>query len=66
MGLFGLSEKTVESKLANIDEDTLAKRALAALEIQAKESFSSVDDAGLAAIVLHHDLQEIKKTIENK
>lgn len=66
MSLFGSNEAKLDKKLEALDEALLYKKSLAALETQAKENFSGVDNAGLAAIVLHHDLQEIKKAIENK
>lgn len=66
MGLFGSDESKFDKKLEALDESLLYKKSLAALETQAKENFSGVDNAGLAAIVLHHDLQEIKKVIEDK
>lgn len=66
MGLFGSEETKLDKKLEELNEPLLYKKSLAALETQAKENFSGVDNAGLAAIVLHHDLQEIKKAIEDK
>lgn len=66
MGLFGQSESKLDKELNSIDEAMIYKKSLVALEKQAQESFSSLDSSALAAIILHHDLQEIKKAIENK
>ena len=64
MSLFGSNEAKLDKKLEALDEALLYKKSLAALETQAKENFSGVNNAGLAAIVLHHDLQEIKEELK--
>ncbi|MCC4485845.1 hypothetical protein [Limosilactobacillus reuteri] len=66
MGFFGQSESKLDKELDSIDKKLIYKKSLVALEKQAQENFSSLDSSALAAIVLHHDLQEIKKVIENK
>ncbi|WP_267201599.1 hypothetical protein [Limosilactobacillus kribbianus] len=65
MSLFGSNEAKLDKKLEALDEALLYKKSLAALETQAKENFSGVDNAGLAAIVLHHDLQEQNDHLKN-
>lgn len=66
MGLFGSNEEKINKKLESLDENLLYKKALAALETQASENFPGTDSSALAAIVLHRDIQELKKTMERK
>lgn len=66
MGFFSQSENKLDKELDSIDENLIYKKSLTALEKQAQDNFSSLDSSALAAIVLHHDLQEIKKALENK
>lgn len=66
MGLFGSNEEKINKKLESLDENLLYKKALAALETQASENFSGTDSSVLAAIVLHHDIQEFKKAVEKE
>lgn len=66
MGLFSSREdkiKKINEQLANFDEELLYKEALKSIYEGAKMSTDAQFDEFL---VLHHDLQEIKKALENK
>ena len=66
MGLFSSREdkiKKLNDELSNFDEELLYKEALKSIYEGAKMSTAAQFDEFL---VLHHDLQEIKKAIENK
>lgn len=66
MGLFSSREdkiKKLNDELSNFDEELLYKEALKSIYEGAKMSTDAQFDEFL---VLHHDLQEIKKVIENK
>lgn len=66
MGLFSSHDdmEKLNGKLSGIDEEKLYKKALAALEVQGSEIFNQLDSTEISAIVLHHDLQEIKQELQ--
>lgn len=66
MGLFSSREDTLkklDEQLANIDDDITYKKALLRLTNMANENQNT---EAMSVVVLHHDLQEIKKAIEEK
>lgn len=66
MGLFNSRDddiKKLNEELNNFDEELLYKKALKSVYEGAK---FATDAHFNEFLVLHHDLQEIKKTIENK
>lgn len=66
MGLFSSREdkiKKLDEELNDFDEELLYKKALKSIYDGAQSSPDTQFDEFL---VLHHDLQEIKKVIENK
>ena len=68
MGLFSSREdkiKKLDEQLANFDEEYTYKKLLNWIEQNADSSSTDFDKLAVA-YVLHHDLQEIKKAIENK
>lgn len=67
MGLFGSDEdkiKKIDKQLSEINKELLYKKTLKAMYDNAAliTETTSLD----AALILHHDLQEIKKAIEDK
>nr|DAH80728.1 MAG TPA: hypothetical protein [Caudoviricetes sp.] len=60
MGLFS----SANNQSSQIDEDKLYSKALLALEKHGDEFFNQLDNTELSAIIIHHDLQEIKKEIQ--
>lgn len=70
MGLFSSREdkiKKIEDELANFDDELTYKKVL--LQIQNAidgGNFNGTDPSLVAAYLIHHDLQEIKKAIEEK
>lgn len=66
MGLFTSREdkiKKLDEQLSEFDEELLYKKALKSIYDGAQSSPDAHFDEFL---VLHHDLQEIKKALENK
>lgn len=66
MGLFSSREdkiKKLDEELNDFDEELLYKKALKSIYEGAEMSTDAQFDEFL---VLHHDLQEIKKALENK
>ena len=68
MGLFSSREdkiKKLDEQLKNFDDEYMYKKLLNWLEQNADNSSTDFDQLAIAYI-LHHDLQEIKKAIEDK
>ena len=59
MGVFS----SANNQSPQIDEDKLYNKALLALEKHGDEFFNQLDNTELSAIIIHHDLQEIKEEL---
>lgn len=67
MGLFSSRDdqiKKLDEQLKDFDDEYMYKKLLNWLEQNADNSSTDFDQLAIAYI-LHHDLQEIKKAIEN-
>lgn len=69
MGLFASRDdkiKKYDKKMAEYDEELAYKKVLSDIEESIGDgSLNQTDPSLTAAFLIHHDLQEIKKAIEN-
>lgn len=70
MGLFSSREasiKKLNDKLTNFDDELTYKKILSQIQDAIEGgNFTGTNPSLVAAYLIHHDLQEIKKAIENK